>query len=92
MKTAMQELIDVMIHQRSISIDVNSGLSRPSDTIQERIETLSHAIGWAKSMLKIEKEQIEGSYIAGLSDRPVPFFSNYQAEKFYNETFNANEK
>jgi hypothetical protein len=36
---------------------------------------------------EMEKEQIEDAYLNGLGDFPVPFFSNFQAEQYYNETF-----
>jgi hypothetical protein len=36
---------------------------------------------------EMEKEQIEDAYINGLWENAVPFFTNYQAEQYYNETF-----
>jgi hypothetical protein len=35
---------------------------------------------------------IEDAYIDGIRGNPVTFLTNYQAEQYYNETFNTNEK
>ena len=40
-----------------------------------------------KSFLEIERQQIADAYINGLCEYPVPFFTYYQAEQYYNETF-----
>ena len=42
--------------------------------------------------LMMEKHQIEDAHIAGLWEHPVPLFTNYQAEQYYNETFKSKEK
>ena len=80
MKTALEELIDMLIEARSVSIE--------SEDIEQ---TYTNAIRLALSMLEKEKEQIENAYIDGLSEQPVPFFSNHQAEQYYNETYNESK-
>jgi hypothetical protein len=51
---------------------------------------------WRKKFLEeakeMEKCQIEDAYIEGLWGNPVPFLTNYQAEQYYNETFNSKDK
>ena len=42
--------------------------------------------------ISLEKQQIENAYIDGLWDCAVPLFTTYQAEKYYNETFNDDNK
>lgn len=53
-------------------------------TNKEVYAELYEAILQAK---EIEKQQIVDAYIDGLGEQPVPFFSNFQAEQYYNETF-----
>ena len=78
MKTAMQELL----------VWVRATLPMDLDTpilIEQKIE----------SLLEKEKEQIEDAHIEGqrvFDDYPHTEWTNHQAEHYYNETFNTNEK
>ena len=80
MKAALEELIDMLIEARSVSIE--------SEDIEQ---TYTNAIRLALSMLEKEKGQIENAYIDGLGEQPVPFFSNFQAEQYYNEIYNTKD-
>jgi hypothetical protein len=75
-----------MIAQRSILIQLQKELSRPSEDTQLRIEVLSETISWARSMLEKEKEMIvDFTYKYG--DETLREISD-----IYDRTFNTDEK
>jgi hypothetical protein len=89
-QTAVQELINVMVDVRRILTDCNSKLPLATSTIESRIEMLSDVIGWAKSMIEIEKEHIIDAHIEGqrvFDDYPHTQWTNDVAEAYYNKTF-----
>ena len=57
--------------------------------LYDRFLSAGYAVNseWKKQATEMEKEQIEDAYINGLCEYPVPFFTYYQAEQYYNETF-----
>ena len=72
----MQELIEMLKEARSVSI-----------ASEDITQTYTNAIRLAESMLDKEKNQIIDTYIEGLSNKPKAFFSNLEAEQYYDKTF-----
>jgi hypothetical protein len=98
MKTAMQELIDIMTDKkRRMLLSLDLGLFRKSAYSQlirpSQIDAIGDAIKLAQSMLEKEKEQIIDANIAGMEFIAVdPNRHQEDAEQYYNETFKTNEK
>ena len=83
MKTPMQEHIEWMQEKLRILVeykDLSAGA--------EVDECIQHA----EAMLEKEKEVIVNAYIDGLGLEPYEVYSIQQAKKYYNETFNTDEK
>jgi hypothetical protein len=76
MKTAMQELIEMLKEARSVSI-----------ASEDITQTYTNAIRLAESMLDKEREQIMDSHMEGHYVISYPVSPELEAEKYYNETF-----
>ena len=85
MKTAMQELIDALNDLEAVYIQ--NDWRREVIGINQAKNLIEHIY------LKKEKEQIIDANIAGMEFIPVdPNRYQEDAEEYYNETFNTNEK
>jgi len=98
MKTPMQELIDTMTDKkRRMQLSLDLGLFRKSVYSQltkpAQIDAMGYAIKLAQSMLEKEKEQIVNAWENGWENDSVRDDEvESAATKYYNETFNTNDK
>ena len=72
----MQEKLRILVEYKDLSAGA------------EVDECIQHA----EAMLEKEKEVIVNAYIDGLGLEPYEVYSIQQAKKYYNETFNTDEK
>jgi hypothetical protein len=92
-QTALQELIDKMVHIQNTLIDVSELLSTPSETIEAKIEAFTVSIEVAESLLEKEKENRKAVFSIAYRMMPTEYDSAHIDSEFkeFNEIFNTKQ-